>query len=255
VHNEASGDNTARPPTVAANHGLARSMNYFAHGIRFVDRPWFLAGTALPDWLSVIDRRVRLRAKLILQRANGSGSIDAEMAAGACQHFEDDRWFHKTRAFAEVTAQLARLFRDFLGVGDNFRCGFLGHIASELLLDGVLIERHPELLDRYYSVFARLDAARLTEVIGDLAGQPVDVGHWLPIFCREQFLRDYADSVRLAYRLNQVLRRVKLDPLPAGIEEPLSAGRSIVRANADGLLPASHFAVVPLSITPSVEAG
>src|SRR3984957_18435669 len=71
VHNEASGDNTARPSPVAVNRGPAISMNYFAHGIRFVDRPWFLAGTALPDWLSVIDRRVRLRPKVMLQRANG----------------------------------------------------------------------------------------------------------------------------------------------------------------------------------------
>jgi hypothetical protein len=226
-------------------------MNYFAHGIRFLDRPWFLAGTALPDWLSVIDRRVRLRHKQVLERADRSGSIDAELAAGAWQHFEDDRWFHKTRAFAEATAHLARLFRDFLGPGDNFRCGFLGHIACELLLDAVLIERHPEALDRYYGVFAQLDAARLSRAVCDLARQTVDVAPWLPIFGREQFLRDYADSERLAYRLNQVLRRVKLDPLPAGIEGPLSAGRSIVRSYADDLLPASHFAV---PVAPSVEA-
>jgi hypothetical protein len=227
-------------------------MNYFAHGIRFLDRPWFLAGTALPDWLSVIDRRVRLRHKHVLERADGSGSIDAELAAGAWQHFEDDRWFHKTRAFAEATAHLARLFRDFLGPGDNFRCGFLGHITCELLLDSVLIERHPGLIDRYYAGFAQLDVARLSDAVRDLAGQPVEVAHWLPLFCREQFLRDYADSARLAYRLNQVLRRVKLDPLPVGIEEPLSAGRSIVRSYADGLLPASHFAVPLLH---SAEAG
>jgi hypothetical protein len=226
-------------------------MNYFAHGIRFLDRPWFLAGTALPDWLSVIDRRVRLRPKHVLERADGSGSIDAELAAGAWQHFEDDRWFHKTRAFAEATAHLARLFRDFLGPGDNFRCGFLGHIACELFLDAVLVERHPSSLERYYERFAQLDATRLSRAVCDLAGQPVDVERWLPLFCREQFLRDYGDNTRLAYRLNQVLRRVKLDPLPAGIEEPLSAGRSIVRSYADGLLPVSQFA---FPVSPSVEA-
>jgi hypothetical protein len=218
-------------------------MNYFAHGIRFLDRPWFLAGTALPDWMSVIDRRVRLRPKLVAPYADGSGSTEAELAAGALQHFEDDHWFHKTRAFAESTALLGRLFRDFLGPGDGFRCGFLGHIACELLLDSVLIERHPESLDRYYASFEALDAARLSKIVCELAGQQIDVATWLPIFCREQFLRDYADNGRLAYRLNQVLRRVKLDPLPAGIEDPLSAGRSIVRTYADGLLPASHFAV------------
>ena len=57
-------------------------------------------------------------------------------------------------------------------------------------------------------------------------------------------MRDYADTARLAYRLNQVLRRVKLDPLPAGIEEPLSAARGIVESYADGMLP-PPFSVVP----------
>ncbi len=230
-------------------------MNYFAHGIRFLDRPWFLAGTALPDWLSVLDRRVRLRPKLVATRADGSGAIDAELAAGVLQHFDDDHWFHKTRAFAEATAHVARLFRDFLGPGDNFRCGFLGHIACELLLDSLLSERNPELLDRYYTAFAELDSERLATAVSELAGQPVDVGRWLPVFCREQFLRDYADSTRLAYRLNQVLRRVKLDPLPAGIEGPLTVGRSIVESYADGLLPASHFFLpVPISVSNPVEA-
>jgi hypothetical protein len=134
-----------------------------------------------------------------------------------------------------------------LGPGDGFRCGFLGHIACELLLDSILIERYPEAIDRYYTAFENLDATRLSETVCDLAGQPVEIAPWLPIFCREQFLRDYADNGRLAYRLNQVLRRVKLEPLPAGIEEPLSAGRSIVRTYSDGLLPASLFAV-PLSV-------
>ena len=38
-------------------------MNYFAHGWNYVDAPYVLAGTAVPDWLSVVDRRVRARAR------------------------------------------------------------------------------------------------------------------------------------------------------------------------------------------------
>ena len=38
-------------------------MNYFAHGYAFVDDPWFLAGTAVPDWLNVSDRGVRVRER------------------------------------------------------------------------------------------------------------------------------------------------------------------------------------------------
>ena len=31
-------------------------MNYFAHGFAHIDRPYFAAGTILPDWLAAHDR-------------------------------------------------------------------------------------------------------------------------------------------------------------------------------------------------------
>jgi hypothetical protein len=221
------------------------TMNYFAHGIRFLDRPWFLAGTALPDWLSVVNRRVRLRTRHLAPVAAGTSPIEAELAAGAIQHIEDDHWFHKTRAFAEATTQLGRMYRDHLGPDDGFRCGFLGHITCELILDAILIERHPGRLDRYYEALEQLDGRRLAAAISNLAGQEVDFEPWLPRFCQEQFLRDYIDPGRLAVRLNQVMRRIKLEPLPHGIEDLLAKGRDVVCTFADGLLPASQF-VVPV---------
>jgi hypothetical protein len=226
-------------------------MNYFAHGIRFLDRPWFLAGTALPDWLSVLDRRVRLRPKALAPWVTGGPSREAELAAGALQHFEDDHWFHKTRAFAEATGRLTRIFRDFMGPGDGFRCGFLGHITSELILDAILIERYPDRLEMYYEALRQLDGRQLAEAVTALAGQRVELELWLPRFCEVQFLRDYADPARLAFRLNQVLRRIKLDPLPAGIEVPLATAREVVAAFADGMLPPTQF-VIP--IAPSAPA-
>ena len=38
-------------------------MNYFAHAYRFLDDPYFAAGTGVPDWLAVADRNVRVRQK------------------------------------------------------------------------------------------------------------------------------------------------------------------------------------------------
>lgn len=232
-------------------------MNYFAHGMRFVDRPWFLAGTALPDWLSLVNRRVRLRPKTLAPWADGSTTVEAELAAGALQHLEDDRWFHKTLAFAEATARLTKLFRDYLGPGDNFRCGLIAHITTELILDAILIEKYPQRLEAYYDVLGQLDAKRLAQAVTRLAGVPVDMAPWLPRFCETQFLRDYADSGRLAFRLNQVLRRIKLEPLPAGIEGPLTTARGIVTQYAPGLLPPSQFTLPadPLPhLTDTIEA-
>ena len=213
-------------------------MNYFAHGMRFIDRPYFLAGTALPDWLSVVDRRVRLRARNVKPFADGTGTPAAELAAGVLQHLDDDAWFHKTAAFAVASAELTVLFRDALPSDDGHRPAFLGHILTEMLLDAVLIDRDPGALSAYYAAFDRLDAGFVADAVNRMAPQTTDCLHgFISLFVRERFLADYLDTNRLLFRLNQVMRRVRLNPLPASFETALEAARAIVTRHAAGLLP------------------
>lgn len=217
-------------------------MNYFAHAVRFVDRPWFAVGTCVPDWLSVVDRQVRMRPRSVEPFATGDGSTTAEVAAGILQHLHDDQWFHGTRGFAEVTGELTRLFRQTLGPEDGFRPGFLGHIVTELLLDDVLIERHPERLERFYDLFQQIRPDVVQDAVNRMARQPT--GHLAPfisLFAHERILRDYAEPPRMLFRLNQVLRRIKLNPLPESVCAVFAAGREIVRARVDDLLPAEQF--------------
>ena len=213
-------------------------MNYFAHGMRFTDRPYFLAGTACPDWLSVADRRVRLRARRVQPFADDSGSIEAEVAAGVLQHLADDNWFHQTRAFVETSAILTRMIREVLGPEDGFRPGFLGHIVTELILDGVLIQRFPQRLDAYYRAIADLDVKEVQRAVNQMArGRTERLAALIPRFHRDQFLRDYLDSKRLLYRLNQVMRRIKLRQLPDELAAVIETGRELIRDRADDLLP------------------
>ncbi|MGE3313738.1 MAG: hypothetical protein AB7O26_01395 [Planctomycetaceae bacterium] len=217
-------------------------MNYFAHGMRFTDRPWFLAGTALPDWLSVADRAVRLRSREVLPLAESEDPIEADLASGILQHLHDDHWFHRSRAFVEIAGSVAHHFRQTLGPEDGFRPGFLGHIATELLLDGVLIDEHPQLLEAYYDALDRLDPDRLQAAVNRMSRTPTErIAPLVPLFRREQFLRDYVDPKRLLYRLNQVMRRIKLKPLPDEIEEVLVSGWAIVKPRSRELLPETHF--------------
>jgi hypothetical protein len=213
-------------------------MNYFAHGMRFVDRPYFLAGTALPDWLSVVDRRVRLRARNVRPFADETGTPLDQLAAGVLQHLDDDAWFHKTAAFAVASARLTILFRDALQGDDGHRPAFLGHILTEMLLDAVLIDRDPPALAAYYAAFDRLEAGIVADSVNRMAPQPTDcLREFIPLFVRERFLADYLDSNRLLFRLNQVMRRVKLNPLPVSFEAALERARAIVTSHASELLP------------------
>ena len=218
------------------------AVNYFAHGMRFLDRPHFLAGTAVPDWLSVADRGVRVRPKLVEPLLGDDPGPASDVAAGILQHFHDDQWFHATRGFAEVSASLTRAFRETLGDDEELRAGFLGHIVTEMLLDAVLIERNPQVLDDYYAALDRIDPGCVQGVVNRAARKATErLAPLIVLFARERFLHDYRESPRMLYRLNQVLRRVKLHPLPEAAVGVLDAGRELVAGRVDELLPRRHF--------------
>ncbi|NOX53906.1 MAG: hypothetical protein GXP27_05600 [Planctomycetes bacterium] len=219
-------------------------MNYFAHGLRFLNEPHFLAGTAVPDWLAVVDRRVRLRPRKVAPFAETPRTVVGQVAAGVLQHARDDLWFHRTRGFAETTSLVTNLFRRQLNGDPRYRTGFLGHISTELLLDAVLIERWPELLDRYYAVLDCVDPEAVQQAVNRMArGTTSQLASFIPLFVKEQVLRDYVEPRRLLFRLNQVMRRIKLEPLPASIEEVLAGAREMVRERVSDLLPAEWFGV------------
>lgn len=215
-------------------------MNYFSHGIRFTHRPYFLAGTAVPDWLRVSDNGVRVRSKHVLPFAQEDGSIQSEVAAGILQHLHDDDTFHGTASFIQITSQLAILFRNSLPPDDGFRPSFLGHIVTELLLDGILAERYPDRLRSYYFALEQIDSQQILQCVNQMTREPAQrLAEFIPLFHREQFLWDYSDSRKLLNRLNQVLRRVKLNSLPAETVAVLSSARTIVADHFDDLMPFS----------------
>lgn len=192
--------------------------------------------------LSVADRKVRLRTRRMEPFRETATPFDAEIAAGALQHLEDDAWFHKTRAFVETSAELTRLFRESIGVGDGMRCSFLGHIVTELQLDGILAVRYPALLDRYYDVLGEVDPFAIQSCVNRMAARQTErLAVLMQKFHQERFLWDYSDPARLRFRLNQVMLRVRLEQLPEVLEEALAESWRIVESRAEELLPPEHF--------------
>jgi len=217
-------------------------VNYFAHAIRFLDRPWFMAGTAIPDWLNVVDRKCRVRRKNVLAGLPELSGVERDVALGIVQHLDDDQWFHVTPAFFECTNDLAVAFRSHLGPDDAWHCGFLGHIVLELLLDAELIRRNPDLLEQYYTAFQAIDPRMVADVVSRLATIPAPgLSQLIPLYVEERFLADYLDDRRLLHRLNQVMRRVKLPALPGSTVDVLAWSRELVAVQSPQLLPENHF--------------
>src|ERR1041385_2901345 len=99
-------------------------MNYLAHGWRFTQEPYFLAGTAVPDWLSVIDRKIRVRSRMAVEYVDDPDPLLAAVARGIVQHHADDAWFHATPAFNELNLKFAVQVRDALPGDEGFRPSF-----------------------------------------------------------------------------------------------------------------------------------
>jgi hypothetical protein len=212
-------------------------MNYFAHGRAFIDDPFFLAGTALPDWMNVVDRKNRIRSKRAAIFIDDHDSDVARLAAGIVQHHADDAWFHQTRAFAELSLDFSRRVRLQLPHDEGFRPHFLGHILVEILLDDVLIAADANRLEAYYHAFDTLDTHAVAVAVERIAPRPApELSRFIGLFSRERFLWDYADDGKLMLRLNQVMRRVGLPALPAAFSDALPEMRLAVAARQFELL-------------------
>jgi len=201
-------------------------VNYLAHGRDILDRPYELAGTALPDWLAACDRGARLRR----------GAVDAalgELAQGVRRHLREDRWFHGTGAFLEVSGILARRLR----AGDpSARAAFFGHVLTEMLLDATLVAESPRRLDTYYEALDEVDPRRVDAAAASwTTTPPKGLIEFIDLFRRTRFLEGYATDTGLLTRLQGVSRRVGA-PLPAGTAAVIPEARRLVALRAQELL-------------------
>jgi hypothetical protein len=212
-------------------------MNYFAHALPFLDDPYFVAGTAVPDWLCVVDRQARVRRKTIGPLLADADPRAAAVGRGMVQHFADDARFHETRAFIESSLALTAMARRVLGEDASFRPGFLGHLLVELLLDAALIAECPGRLETYYRLLDLVDGRVVQDAVNRIASQPAERLAWMVAgFSRERILWDYLDDRRLMVRLNQVMRRLGFCPLPDPFCGLLPEARQAVARRRDELL-------------------
>jgi hypothetical protein len=219
-------------------------MNYFAHGRAFIESPFFLAGTALPDLMNIVDRRNRIRSKSAVPLLEDADPAVAQLAAGVVRHHQDDAWFHESAAFAELSLQFTVRVRDALPGDEGFRPHFLGHILVEILLDAALIAQDHAQLEAYYAAFDALDVDRIRQAAERMAPRPIpDLARGVQRFSRERFLWDYLDDGKLSFRLNQVMRRVGLPTLPDKFQLLLPDMRRDVAAQLQELLEPPEIAM------------
>lgn len=212
-------------------------MNCFAHALPFLENPEFMVGCCVPDWLSAVDRKCRVRERRAREFVQDSDPFVSAVAQGVIRHHQDDHWFHQTRAFAELNLEFAVEIRECLNGETGFRAGLLGHIIVELLLDAFLTEQFPGQLETYYERVAEVCPERLQEGINRFASHPTEkLVYYLGRYLEIRFLFDYLNDSGLLYRLNNVLNRVKLEALDDKILSWIPSARDRVYQRAADLL-------------------
>lgn len=226
-------------------------MNYLSHAYQYLETPRLAAGTAIPDWLSVVDRRVRVRSRRAEKVIDYLVPQEQEIARGALQHLQDDHLFHTCPVFMRLEARVASWFRSTMPDRGDHRPGFLGHILVELLLDDVIAERTPGLLDAYYDALRRVRPDEIQRVVNQLCLRTTTrLAEFIEKFIEARVIYDYSDDHRLLLRLNQVLLRVRLQRLGDDSIKILSRTRELVREFAADLLAVTQ---VPADQRPAVE--
>ncbi len=140
----------------------------------YLDTPLIAASTAVPDWLSVIDRKIRARGKRAQQLLDSDDQELRDVAQGIIRHIQDDRWFHGTQAFVETNMQLAIELRDRLPGDAGFRPTFVGHILLEMLLDAFWLRDDPSHGERYYATLNSISPATIQRCVNTITGKPTD---------------------------------------------------------------------------------
>lgn len=211
-------------------------MNFLAHGYRWLDRPYFAVGTAVPDWAVVADRTLRIRSVRVTAWCH-NGEPASELAQGILQHYRDDACFHASETFVRLSAELTSRIQAVLQEPEGFRPVFLGHLLTELLLDAVIAQEDIGLVSRYYRVIGSVAPEEIQGMVGQMAGRPTDrLAPFIRRFLAAQVLWDYLDDYALVNRVNQVLRRVGFAALPEAFVALLPQARKLVRQNSEKLL-------------------
>lgn len=212
-------------------------MNFLSHAIPYLDQPLLAVSTGVPDWLRVVDRKIRVREKLAKAHLESENSELRMVAGGVIRHIEDDRWFHGTRAFAETNLQLAVQLRELLPGDAGFRPMFVAHILIEICLDALAIRDDQSVADRYYHSLQSIPPTTIQDCVNTITGKPTDqLTEVIKRFTDARFLYDYLDRDKLLMRLNQVMRRVGLAALPEPVGDWLPEANKLIESRRQRLL-------------------
>lgn len=193
-------------------------MNFLAHFVIAARSltptpplPFYVVGNALPDLLTLADRRRRLRPSSVGQAPAATPEGNA-LRAGALAHLITDAAFHKTVAFADAQARLNGLIAQANFADMRVRRFFLAHVLVELALDAVLLRGDATLADNFYRAFSAAPPPQVAAWTETTLGTPLPtLPGVLTRFAASRYLLSYAHDDGVAEGLSRVSVKARQD--------------------------------------------
>lgn len=188
-------------------------MNLVAHYYLDRDRvnSYFVVGAATPDLLSIYNSSLRIKARHLKKMSEDqAGRITPPFLAGLYRHFFADGVFHLSPNFKEQTKRISNMLESYFPDLNIQRKFFIAHIMLELLIDKVLIDENPGILESYYGHFEALQPFRDLRKTSELAlgNELPNYEFYMKKFLRRKYLYEYAQFEHIAWVLRRILRRV-----------------------------------------------
>jgi hypothetical protein len=197
-------------------------LNYLAHYYcdHPQERPEYVLGLILPDLLreTTSGKKIHLHPDKLPE--DGGEDMRA-LNQGILRHLEVDLFFHNSAWFHEQCRETKALFdaRPLNSIPN--RIWIFAHILVELLMDRVIINRNPELLDIFYGLLDRVDQKMVHRYFADseLGIDPEFAIRRMRHFLDDRYLYRYPDNEMMLFALN-VLNNIVGNPVISAEDIP-----------------------------------
>jgi hypothetical protein len=197
------------------------NLNFFGHAVMAAlenDAPRFVLGAMLPDLSSMAGARI--------ERVH-----DRELAAGVEHHHRIDRAFHGCAPFVRMCSSALESLES-RGVS-RAAARAVGHVGSELLIDGALSTRDDALHAYARALRDALQQRTSDHVAFRDSGHAVDMHALLTRLADAPLPGAYRDPAFVHARLQTILARRPRLALQAHEHEPVLAWLQQTRASID----------------------
>ena len=141
-----------------------------------------------------------------------------------------------------MAVELRKIYAD----DQSMRSGFATHVLIEMFIDAWLQKNYPGKAELFYDQLATVDGQKVQDAINLFATRPTDkFAPMLNKFLELRYIFDYLDDKQTIFRLNHVLRRVRLPELDDKIYAWLPSCRQRVYENIFDLLHEYPFELNP----------